>query len=301
MKKVLVICGPTASGKTALALLVANKVGNVSIISADSRQVYKGIDVISGKDIPKDLSNDIKFFGIDLYNPEISSNLSEYVDYARKTIDSELNKGRKVIVVGGTGLYLKGITEPLEDISIPNNPELRMDLEKLPLENLQNKLKEINSEKFNKLNNSDLNNPRRLIRHIEITLNKSDRKATYPIPNAEFRWVGLNFPKNNLENLITARVIDRLSHGAIEEVKNLLDKSKNQSLPILSTLGVKEITTFLKGELSRDELITTWSRNEVNYAKRQMVWFKKQTGIIWYDESVDKNNLSKELAHYLNS
>lgn len=298
MKKVLVICGPTASGKTSLALDVAHHLGNTSILSADSRQVYQGIDIVSGKDTPKNLPNSIKIFGQGIFTPSQRANLSEYVNYARRIIDQETSLGRQVIIVGGTGLYLKGILETLDDISVPANQDLRTELERLTLQELQNKLITLNPDKFNNLNNSDLNNPRRLIRKIEISLNDQDR-SMYPAPKVSYYVVGLKAKKNNFLEKITERVVERINNGAIEEVKSLLSQYPDKKLPIFTTLGVAEISNYLDKSITRDELIKIWSINEHNYAKRQMVWFKKQQGIIWYDESVDKKLLSLDLTKYL--
>ena len=300
MNKVLVICGPTASGKTSLALSVASKLHSVSIISADSRQVYKELDIVSGKDIPYKLPENIHIFGLDLFSPDQVANLSEYVNYARQVIDDEISKGRQVILAGGTGLYLKGVTQNLEEIFIPINHSLRKELSELSINQLKEKLKTINPDKFNKLNNSDVNNSRRLIRYIEISLNDNKPKF-YPIPKVKFHWIGLKYSKTNFEEIITQRVVERINSGAINEVGKIKNRYLDQKLPIFTALGVNEIISYLNKDISRDELISLWSRNEVAYAKRQMVWFKKQPDIIWYDESVDRNKLSNELADYLNN
>lgn len=295
MQKVLVICGPTSTGKTSLALKIAKLLGSASIISADSRQVYTDIDIVSGKDTPSDLPSSIRFFGLSLFKPNEVSNLSDYVNYARKIITEELEKKHNVIIVGGTGLYLKGITLDLTDIFIPNDPELREELSVSSMEELQKKLKALAPEKFGLMNNSDKHNSRRLIRAIEVASNLLPVKNTVPVPSAVFEWVGLS-PKEDLHKLIKQRVIDRLEQGVLDEVKNLLAKYPDTKLPVFSSLGVGEIIDFLKRKITKDELIDLWTRSEENYAKRQIVWFKKQPEIIWYDESINRDELAKKLV-----
>ena len=298
MEKVLVICGPTATGKTSLAFNVAKYFDQVSIISVDSRQVYQELNIVSGKDLPVDLPSNIHFFGLDIWKPTDRANLSEYVDLIRKTITTEVGLRRKVILVGGTGLYLKGITDDLSDISVPQDPKIREELEKLSVVNLQEKLRKVDSIKFNKLNNSDLNNPRRLIRYLEIALNKNGKKNISPVPNVNFIWIGL-LPSKDQLSAIRNRVLERLKNNAIEEVKNLIEKYKDLKLPIFTALGVSEIVSYLNHEINMDQLVELWTRNEFNYSKRQMVWFKKQPQIFWYDETIEKNVLANTLAQKL--
>ncbi|HEX9008241.1 MAG TPA: tRNA (adenosine(37)-N6)-dimethylallyltransferase MiaA [Patescibacteria group bacterium] len=295
MQKVLIICGPTATGKTSLALKIAKILGGASILSADSRQIYTGLDIVSGKDIPKDLDSSIRFFGINLFKPNQIANLSEYVGYARKVLKEEISENHPVIIVGGTGLYLKGLTEELSDIGVPNDLDLRDRLSSLSTASLQDELKKLDQNKFDSLNNSDKNNPRRLIRYIEIASNGDHKKILTSLPDVEFVWIGLS-PRANLAELIKDRVVERISHGAVDEVKKLLKNYPDTGLPIYSSLGVKELITFIDNKISDVDMIDLWTRSEINYSKRQMVWFKKQPNIIWYDESTDPKDLALKLA-----
>lgn len=110
-----------------------------------------------------------------------------------------------------------------------------------------------------------------------------------------FHWIGLMPDKENIKNQIHKRVLDRIADGAIDEVKNLLTKYPNRNLPIYTSLGVSQIIAFLEGQVSNEELVETWTRAEVDYARRQTVWFKKQSGIVWYDKSTDRANLISQL------
>ncbi|KKT39632.1 hypothetical protein A3K29_01910 [Candidatus Collierbacteria bacterium RIFOXYB2_FULL_46_14] len=336
MNNVLVICGPTTSGKTSLALSIAKQIisnqslrgakrrgplvpegvnltppGSVNLLSADSRQIYKGLDIVTGKDIPTDLPPNICFFGLDLVEPNQSFNLADYLDYSKKIIQSSIKSHTPLIIVGGTGLYLKAITTDLLTVRVPPNRLLRLDLEKLDLPALQSRLSILNPQKFSSLNNSDLNNPRRLIRAIEIStydnsqsaaFSSSNVIASFGTPNrgnltpSNFLWVGLKVDKEIQKSRINHRVIDRLENGAVEEVKNLIAKYPDLHLPIYTSLGVKQILQFLHQEIPRETLVDLWAASEVDYARRQTVWFKKQPGIVWYDKSTVDDHLIAKLA-----
>jgi len=292
---VVIICGPTSSGKTGLALQLAKELKSANILSVDSRQAYKHLDIITGKDVPQDLPKDIHIFGHDIFNPDQIANLGEFVSYSKKVISSSQDSHTPIIIVGGTGLYLKAITEDLNFVSIPPNQKLRDELEKLTLENLQNRLKKENPQKFSTINHSDFMNPRRLIRYIEISQSKLFPQTKETL-NIKFHWVGLHLNIDNLRENIHNRVLERLNSGAVDEVKTLLNKYPNKSLPIYSSLGVSQIIEYLEGNISLDTLEEIWTKAEVDYARRQMVWFKKQPGILWYDKDIDKIKLSQELS-----
>jgi tRNA dimethylallyltransferase len=296
-QKILVICGPTASGKTDLALQLAKELPKANILSVDSRQVYQDLDLITGKDIPQDLPATIKIFGLDIFKPNETANLADFVRYSQKIINESEESNIPLIVVGGTGLYLKALTQNLSLAAVPPNPELRQKLESLSLKELQDLLKKQNPQKLSSLNHSDFMNPRRLIRAIEISSAKSGsiKNDTSSAFLPEFRWVGLLPDKESIKKHILARVLSRLEQGAITEVKNLLKKYPDRDLTIYSSLGVSQIIAFLEGKLSPEELVRVWTNAEVDYARRQIVWFKKQPGIVWYDKSTDKSSLISEL------
>ena len=304
--KILIICGPTASGKTNLALSIADKLLlqhlSVNILSADSRQVYQSLDIVTGKDIPQDLSPNINFFGLDLVEPHQVYNLADFVSYAQNIIQSSIKEQVPLIIVGGTGLYLKAITSDLLNVHVPPNQPLRHDLEKLDLPSLQSRLLAINPQKFESLNNYDLHNPRRLIRAIEIASSlttpviASEARQSIKTVRPYFHWIGLRQEKEALKEKIRQRVLNRLITDAIEEVEKLMEKYPDHHLPIFTSLGVKEIVQYLKKDITREKLIDSWTNSEIDYARRQMVWFQKQPDIFWYDKSTVDASVADKLA-----
>lgn len=300
-QNIVVICGPTASGKTGLALQLAKELSKVNILSVDSRQVYKDLGTVTGKDIPENLSPDIKIFGHDIFNTNERANLADFVRYSQKIIQDSKNTATPLIIVGGTGLYLKALTQNLSDISIPPDEKLRNKIEKLPLVDLQELLKKDNPQKYLSLNRSDLMNPRRLIRYIEIS--KSKPKTSTQIDfskNLKFHWFGLLPDKNTIKGLILQRVIERINAGAVEEVKKILTEYPDKTLPIYTSLGVSQIIDFLDKKISQQELVERWTNAEIDYARRQIVWFKKQPNIVWYDKSTDSDSIITQLKKIYN-
>ncbi len=296
-QNILVICGPTASGKTSLALKIAGLLPRCNLLSVDSRQIYQDLDLITGKDIPADLSPNIKLYGLNLVSPNQIFNVSDFRKYSQKVIADSLAQKIPLIIVGGTGLYLQAITSNLLTVHIPPNSVLRNELEKLDLQALKKRLRELNPVKFDSLNNSDVNNPRRLIRAIEIASSSQSPSANFTeIPTHSFAWIGLSQDKALQKEYIQKRVLDRLEEGAIQEVQSLLKNYQNRKLPIFSSLGVKQILEFLDQKITKEELVNLWTLAENAYARRQMVWFKKQPDIIWYDRSKINQLLVEKLA-----
>ena len=289
-KKVLIIVGPTASGKTALALRLAGD-KPTSIVSADSRQVYRGLNVLTGKDIPPEKAN-LRLFGLDLIDPDQTMNAGQYSAYARKVIAKEIKENRQVIVVGGTGFYLTALTQPASLAGVGPDEKLRQELNQLSLGELQQRLKVIGPGRLAAMNQSDVANPRRLIRAIEVASSDSVIPANAGIYSdrspiwsgmTTFSWIGLRLPLAVLKDRIAARV-DRRLPSAISEVKSLLAAYPDRRLPIYTSLGIAPILRFLDGEISRAQARQLWTTEEVQYAKRQLTWFAKQPSIIWYDQ-----------------
>jgi len=286
MGKLLIISGPTATGKTAVAIKLAKKY-NGQLISADSRQIYRGMDIGTGKDHPKD----IKINLIDIVNPNQSFSVSQYYDLAIKTIHNIQSRGKLPIIVGGTGLYIDSIINPRETFDIKPNYFLRFVLDRLPIFILQKIYFILDKNKYKLLNNSDVNNSRRLIRKIEIKLTNS--KIT-PALSREGVGGGFNILHisltdtiDNIIKKIDIRVQSRLDSGLITEIMMLLKKYKWTD-PGLNTLAYKEFKTGFT-----PQNILNWSIHEHQYARRQITWFKKFKPNYFID--ISKPNFSKQI------
>ena len=247
MRKLLVITGPTATGKTALGVELAQKF-NGEIISADSRQVYKFMDIATGKDTTHFQ------WGINLVNPDQQFNVSQWVNYTIRVIREIWGRGKLPIIVGGTGLYIKELLHPSETLHVPQNRELR--IMNYELCELQNKLQKTDSAKWESMNNSDRNNPRRLIRAIEVAGIRDSG------PGQNDGWnvliIGLTAPLEELYKRIDKRVEERVKVGVQKEKEKLLK------------MGYQP-----KGFGYIENSIDEWKTNEHQYAKRQLTYLKK--------------------------
>jgi tRNA dimethylallyltransferase len=276
MQKLLCIVGPTGTGKTKRAILESSKQPSI-LISADSRQVYREMDIVTGKDHPKD----VEIFGIDLVSPEQDCSVSVWYDSVMPHLRRAWSEGKVGVVVGGTGLYVKALTDGVDTMHIGVNDSLRKELEPLSLTQLQQRLIRTSQSKYDSMNHSDRCNPRRLIRAIEVGESKQNMAENH-VTNLDIasELIGLNPPANYRE-LILARVLSRLELGAIEETEKLLSKY-GPNRKSLSALGYKSIISHLNGDLTPEQMIESWVSDELAYAKRQLTWFRKQK-VIWYD------------------
>jgi len=261
MKKLLVVCGPTSTGKTKLALSLAKEF-NGTLISADSRQVYKYMDIGTGK-------GEEKVLGYDLVNPNEEFSVSQYVNFANKEIQNIYKEGKLPILVGGTGLYIKSITDGIETADVPPNEKLREELSKKSVKELFELLEEADSKKAISMNESDRKNPRRLVRAIEIA--NYDLKIEISKPDYDILFIGLTTPLLELKERIEKRVDERIEMGFQKEIDFLKNNGFWEGAP-QSTLGYREWPD-----------IDRWKLEEFKYAKRQMTWFKKNERINWFN------------------
>jgi len=291
MKKILVICGLTATGKTNLGLKLAKKF-NGEIISADSRQVYKGMDIATGKDIGQgEWVKDhweiegIPLWLLDIIEPNEEFSVAHFTDLAWEKIKDIWHKGKLPILVGGTGFYLKAIIEDIPSKGVPPNWPLRKKLEKKPIKALFEELAELDSSRAGQMNNSDRQNKRRLIRAIEI----ARWRVANRLPESqellifETLFIGLKASLEILYQRIDKRVEEHLKMGAEKEVRGLLKKGFSWDLPSMSAMGYQEWRPFFEGKTNLGEVLTRWKFDEHAYARRQMTWFKKEKQIHWFD------------------
>jgi tRNA dimethylallyltransferase len=286
-KKILVICGPTATGKTSLGFKLAKKFDG-EIISADSRQVYKYMDIGTGKE----RNSEIIVHGYDLINPNESFSVADYFSEMKIVIEDIWKRNKLPIIVGGTGLYIKSLVDGIPTIDIPKNENLRESLEKMSISEMFDKLAVLDSSKAASLNLSDKKNSRRLIRAIEVAVWNTENETQKQVvdlrknvldKNVSILMIGTSSTASNLLKNIEKRVEARMNNGFIDEVEMLLKMGiswRNQSM---NSLGYKESEAFFKNGLSYEEFINLWVSNEVKYIKRQLTWFKKDKRINWFD------------------
>lgn len=290
LPKIIVIIGPTASGKTDLSVKIAKK-ENGEIVSADSRQIYKYLDVGSGKVTKKEMKG-VKHYCLDIFDPkEIkkTKSITDYLKFANKAIKEILNKGKTPIICGGTGFYIDGILYGIPKNAKPNL-KLRKLLEKENIENLLTQIKKLNKEKYlelvNNENTSERNNKRRLIRIIEILETKKEEDKNPEISKLnkkikyEVEFIITNPEKEELRERIILRLKKRLEakgkNNLINEVKFLRDELKIKDEWLLSLgLEYKYITMYLRGELKLEEMKEQLVNKIWQFAKRQITWNKR--------------------------
>src|SRR3989344_4692531 len=313
MRKLLAIVGPTATGKTSLGISLA-KTFNGELISADSRQVYKYLDIGTGKDIPNGveatfqecdthswnvrdkqigyyLINGVKIWLYDVVDPGLRFSAGEYMHLAGSVIEDIWKRGKLPIIVGGTGFYIKALLGEQELSSVNADWELRDELEKLRVTELQQKLNGLDDLKLSKMNDSDRQNPRRLIRAIEIASEKKTVKSKQlKLKYDSLLKVGLSTDKKELYKKIDLRVKDRYKEGIITEIEGLLKNGYSWEDPGLNSLGYWQWKLYLEGKSTKDEVIERWKYDEHKYASRQLTYFKKDKQIVWFDMSQPDNN-----------
>lgn len=277
--KLLVILGPTSTGKTDLGLRLAKKF-NGELISCDSRQVYKGLDIGTGK-LPG------SSWMLDVCDPKDQYSVAEYVKDANKVINDILEREKLPIIVGGTGFYLKALLEGLPNLEVPIDLRLRRQLNNLTVEELQKKL---SNEKLAKMNGSDRQNPRRLIRAIELKGWKSIKEFKI----YDSLKIGLTAPREILYQRSDSRIIDRIKQGMIEEAKRL--RKKGLGLERMKQLGLEYgiLADYLSGKINtKEDLVKTLQLKIHGYIKRQQTWFKKGKNINWFD--ITEKNYAKKV------
>ncbi|MDD2274796.1 MAG: tRNA (adenosine(37)-N6)-dimethylallyltransferase MiaA, partial [Candidatus Pacebacteria bacterium] len=273
--KLIVISGPTSSGKTDLSIKLAKKF-NGEIVSADSRLVYKGMDIGTAK--PKDFKG-IPHHMIDIINPDDDFNVAIYKEKAVKIIDSIIERGKQPFLVGGTGLYIKSITDNLSFPKIESNEKLRNDLEKKSLEELFLIYQKIDEEGSKKI---DIKNKRRLIRAIEVstTLKESFFKERKEEELYDVVHLGIKISNDKLKERIEKRVNQMIRDGLEKEVKKLYKKYGSE-IASLRTIGYQEWKEYFDKKITFKELKEKIVLNTFKFSKRQLTWFKKDKRIKW--------------------
>lgn len=275
--KLIVILGPTASGKTSLAIKLA-QLFNGEIISADSRQIYKNMTIGTAKP-SKDELGAIKHHLIDCVKPDHNFTLAEFIRRANKHILAIQKKGKLPFLVGGTGLYISAIVDNYDLPKGKIDLRLRQRLETKSKDELLEYLQELDPETAQTIDN----NPRRLIRALEYVIinnksyskNQSSKASPYDILQ-----IGINIQQPELNKRIEQRTNQMIEEGLVKETKKLLNKYDN-TLPSINTIGYQEIISYLNNEIDLNQAIDLIKIHTRQYAKRQMTWFKRDKRINW--------------------
>lgn len=319
--KIISLTGTTASGKTNLALFLAEKslssdqgkqLNGVCLISADSRQVYQGLEILTGADVPSNFQKlnkppasispisdyriysnkkqNILITGVSVIEPHQDWSVTHFRNLAIQAIRYCWSNNWLPIVVGGTGLYHQQIFNNDPQLYVKPNQALRNKAEKLKLEELQQWLQKLDPDKYQSMNQSDKHNPRRLTRTIEITTalkNPSKRILERPQikkPRLHYK-IGLKLSENLLKEKISNRIEKRIKQGAVQEVKQLLQLNLKPAAPAMQIIGVNQLTEYIQNQITMKEAKLSWTQEEIQYAKRQMTWFQKYSPDSWFDPS----------------
>lgn len=295
--KVIVICGPTASGKTALSIELAKKI-NGEIVSADSMQIYKDMDIGTAKPTKQEMG-EIKHYLLDFVSPEDRYSVAQYKQDAKKAIKEIINKGKTPIIVGGTGLYVDSLIYEIEYNDIKLDEEYRKKLEKIAeeqgLEELYKKAVEIDPEAMKKISQND---KKRIMRVLEIyhstgkTKTEQEKESRKNPVEYDYRVFAVNWDREILYQRINKRVDIMVDQGLIEEVKEILNKY-DKFPTAMQGLGYKEVVDYLNGIYTKEEMIEKIKLETRRYAKRQLTWFRKNKQTIWLDGTNDiQNNIN---------
>ena len=293
---VIVICGPTASGKTALSIELAKEI-NGEIISADSMQIYKDMNIGSAKVTQEEMQG-IKHYLIDCVSPDKRYSVANYKQDAKRAIEEIWKKKKTPIVVGGTGLYIDSLIYEIEYTDIKIDEGYRKQLEKIKekqgIEVLYKKALEIDPEAMKKISSNDY---KRIARVLEIyhatgkTKTQQEKESRLNDIPYNYKVFAIDYNREKLYERINKRVENMIEKGLIDEVKTLLEKYKEFPTS-MQGLGYKEVKQYLDGELTKEEMIEKIKQESRRYAKRQFTWFRKNKQTIWLD---GQNDISKNI------
>ncbi len=308
LPKLIVILGPTASGKTDLGIELAKQF-NGEIISADSRQVYKKMTVATGKPIGdwREIApateayvvNDVPHHIMDMIDPGQEFTLADFKQLALAKVADITARGKVPFLVGGTGLYLWSVIDNLDIPAVPPNKKLRQGLEEKPLAQLVELLKKLDPASAATV---DLKNPRRVLRALEVVImtgqSFADRQRVGP-PQVRALQIGLSWGSEQLRQRIEARIKEQLQNGFAAETEQLEQQRYAWNLPSMSGIGYKDAASFLRGELTASELERRLVTMTWRYAKRQLTWFKTNGEIQWLEAEKAREQARALIADFL--
>lgn len=303
MQKVIVICGPTASGKTNLSIELAKKI-NGEIVSCDSMQIYKDMNIGTAK-VTKEEMQGIKHYLVDFVSPDKRYSVAEYKKDATMAIEEILAKGKTPIVVGGTGLYVDSLIYDIEYQDIKIDEEYRAELEKIAeeegLQKLYEMAKEVDSEAIKKVSAND---KKRIMRILEIYKATGKNKTQQEIESRknkvkyDYKVFAIDMERSLLYERINKRVDIMMEQGLVEEVKMLLKKYKTFPTA-MQGLGYKEVVAYINNEYTKEEMVEKIKQETRRYAKRQLTWFRKNKETIWINGENPADVNVNEICKYL--
>ena len=276
LPKVVVIVGPTASGKTSLSIKLADTFHG-EVVSADSRQVYRGLDLGSGK-VTREEMGDIPHHLLDVASPATIYTAADFARDAAAAVDSIIDRGRLPIIAGGTFMYVDTLLGKISTPNVSPNPTLRAQLEEKSIPELIDILSNLDKDR---LDTVDTQNPRRLIRAIEIATAIGHVPKIINEPKYHTLILGIDIPKETLHHNIHLRLIDRLQAGMLDEVKGLIAAGvTHQRLEDLG-LEYRYLSRYLRNEMEYDDMVLELETKTKQFAKRQLTWLKRDKDIVW--------------------
>jgi len=306
-KPMIILSGPTAVGKTALSIKLAKRV-NGCIISADSMQVYKHMDIGSAKIMPKEMDG-VKHYLIDALMPEDEFNIVVFQNMAKAALDEIYKNGQIPIIAGGTGFYIQALLYDIDFNNQENETEYRTELEVIAKTQgnkiLHDKLREIDPVSAEKIH---ANNVKRVIRALEFyhftgkpisEHNEEEKKKESPY---NFAYFVLTDNRENLYKRIDKRVDMMIENGLLSEVQSLKDMGYHRNMVSMQGLGYKEILDYFDGKCTLEEAIYIIKRETRHFAKRQLTWFRRERDVIWLDKAAflyDENSILDNICHVL--
>lgn len=292
--KIITILGKTATGKSDLAVILAKKYGG-EVISADSRQVYRGFDLGSGKITKKEMLG-ISHHLLDITSPKKHFSVSEYKRLADKAIKEIISRGKTPIICGGTGLYIDAVLKNIVVPEVPPNKKLREKLEKKTTAQLFVILKKLDPRRAKEI---DSDNPRRLVRAIEIAtaLGKVPILEAQP-PKFDILKIGLDLPDEKLKKKVCTRLLARMKKGMVAEAKNLHNSGLSWKKMEAFGMEYKYLALYLQNKITKEEMLEGIEKDTWQYSKRQATWFKRDKEIKWFEPS-EKVKIAKEVEKFL--
>lgn len=305
-KNIVIIAGPTASGKTKTSVALAKQL-NGEIISADSMQIYKLMNIGTAKPTIDEMQG-IPHYMIDVVDPDEDFSVAVFREMAGKYIDDIINRGKLPIVVGGTGLYINSLLYPFDFTETPEDTEYRDSLkdyaDREGNEALHHLLKDVDNESYNRLHPNDT---KRIIRALEVYKNTGKPISVYQVESKKMQseyncvYIGLIMDRNKLYDIINRRVDKMFQEGLVNEVKELKSEGYTKELKSIQGIGYKEVFDYIDGIYTLDEVKENIKQGTRRYAKRQLTWFRHQGNIHWIniDEFNNSEELVKNIVNYI--